>query len=410
MTFRTSTHPEHRRTGPRRPRGAAPRRRPVDRTRRRLRGRVPPAAARTGRAGRRLDRGQRRRRRRQPGRAGRARRDRGLRGARRPDPAPRQARPVDLHRLRQGAGTARRRRRHRRRHRDLRRRADPRPAQRAGEGRQGQGHRPHRADPRHLRPARHQPRRARRRWRFAQMEYMLPRLRGWGESMSRQGGGAGGSGGGVGTRGPGETKIETDRRRIRERMSKLRREIKDMKKIRDTQRGRRLRQRRAVGRDRRLHQRRQVQPAQRAHRRGRAGGERTVRHPRTDHAPWRIRRRPAVRADRHRRVRPAPARPSWSRRSARRWKRSSTPTCWCTWSTAPTSTRWRRSTRCARWSTRWSATTTAQPRRNCWWSTRSTRRAACRWRSCGARCPTRCSSRRAPATASTGCSSGWPNW
>src|SRR3984885_9485203 len=71
---------------------------------------------------------------------------------------------------------------------------------------------------------------------LAQMEYMLPRLRGWGESMSRQGGGAGGSGGGVGTRGPGETKIETDRRRIRERMSKLRREIKDMKKIRDTQR------------------------------------------------------------------------------------------------------------------------------------------------------------------------------
>src|SRR6201990_855670 len=75
---------------------------------------------------------------------------------------------------------------------------------------------------------------------YAQMEYMLPRLRGWGESMSRQGGGAGGSGGGVGTRGARETKIETDRRRIRERMSKLRREIKDMKKIRDTQRSRRL--------------------------------------------------------------------------------------------------------------------------------------------------------------------------
>jgi len=76
---------------------------------------------------------------------------------------------------------------------------------------------------------------------LAQMEYMLPRLRGWGESMSRQGGGAGGSGGGVGTRGPGETKIETDRRRIRDRMSKLRREIKDMKKIRDTQRSGRRR-------------------------------------------------------------------------------------------------------------------------------------------------------------------------
>lgn len=77
---------------------------------------------------------------------------------------------------------------------------------------------------------------------LAQMEYMLPRLRGWGESMSRQAGGrAGGAGGGVGTRGPGETKIETDRRRIRERMAKLRREIREMKKIRDTQRGGRRR-------------------------------------------------------------------------------------------------------------------------------------------------------------------------
>jgi GTPase len=77
---------------------------------------------------------------------------------------------------------------------------------------------------------------------LAQMEYMLPRLRGWGESMSRQAGGrAGGSTGGVGLRGPGETKIETDRRRIRERMTKLRRDIKGMKQARDTQRDRRLR-------------------------------------------------------------------------------------------------------------------------------------------------------------------------
>jgi GTPase len=77
---------------------------------------------------------------------------------------------------------------------------------------------------------------------LAQMEYMLPRLRGWGESMSRQAGGrAGGSTGGVGLRGPGETKIETDRRRIRERMAKLRRDIKAMKQVRETQRGRRLR-------------------------------------------------------------------------------------------------------------------------------------------------------------------------
>jgi GTP-binding protein HflX len=77
---------------------------------------------------------------------------------------------------------------------------------------------------------------------LAQMEYMLPRLRGWGQSMSRQAGGAGGSAsGGVGTRGPGETKIETDRRRIRSRMAKLRREITAMKSARDTKRKERKR-------------------------------------------------------------------------------------------------------------------------------------------------------------------------
>jgi GTP-binding protein HflX len=77
---------------------------------------------------------------------------------------------------------------------------------------------------------------------LAQMQYMLPRLRGWGESMSRQAGGrAGGGSAGVGLRGPGETKIETDRRRIRERMARLRRELKDMKKIRDTMRQERVR-------------------------------------------------------------------------------------------------------------------------------------------------------------------------
>ena len=67
------------------------------------------------------------------------------------------ARPGDLPRLRQGQGGPRHRRGHRRRHRDLRRRADPRPAAQARGDRQGQGHRPDRADPRHLRPARAQP-------------------------------------------------------------------------------------------------------------------------------------------------------------------------------------------------------------------------------------------------------------
>src|SRR3954451_18373863 len=68
---------------------------------------------------------------------------------------------------------------------------------------------------------------------LAQLEYLLPRLRGWGESMSRQAGGqVGGAGAGMGSRGPGETKIELDRRRIRNRMAKLRREIAAMEPAR----------------------------------------------------------------------------------------------------------------------------------------------------------------------------------
>ncbi|WP_194895466.1 GTPase HflX [Catenulispora pinisilvae] len=73
---------------------------------------------------------------------------------------------------------------------------------------------------------------------LAQMQYMLPRLRGWGQSLSRQ---MGGGRGGLATRGPGETKIETDRRRIRERMAKLRREIGAMSKGRETKRAERRR-------------------------------------------------------------------------------------------------------------------------------------------------------------------------
>jgi GTP-binding protein HflX len=76
---------------------------------------------------------------------------------------------------------------------------------------------------------------------LAQYEYLLPRLRGWGESMSRQAGGRVAGGAGIGSRGPGETKIELDRRRIRTRMAKLRREIKDMKTARVTRRDSRRR-------------------------------------------------------------------------------------------------------------------------------------------------------------------------
>jgi GTP-binding protein HflX len=76
---------------------------------------------------------------------------------------------------------------------------------------------------------------------LAQLDYLLPRLRGWGESMSRQAGGRVAGGAGIGSRGPGETKIELDRRRIRTRMAKLRRDITHMKTSRVTKRDARRR-------------------------------------------------------------------------------------------------------------------------------------------------------------------------
>jgi len=74
---------------------------------------------------------------------------------------------------------------------------------------------------------------------LAQLEYLLPRLRGWGESMSRQAGGQVGAGNGMGSRGPGETKIELDRRRIHTRMSRLRKQIKGFAPAREAKRANR---------------------------------------------------------------------------------------------------------------------------------------------------------------------------
>src|SRR5882672_893707 len=76
---------------------------------------------------------------------------------------------------------------------------------------------------------------------LAQLQYMLPRLRGWGESLSRQAGGRVAGGGGIGTRGPGETKIETDRRRLRARISRLQKDITGMSTGRKVQRSQRRR-------------------------------------------------------------------------------------------------------------------------------------------------------------------------
>ena len=68
---------------------------------------------------------------------------------------------------------------------------------------------------------------------LAQYKYLLPRLSGMGASLSRQGGG-------IGTRGPGETQLESDRRHIRERINRLEEELEQVRKVRAVQRERRM--------------------------------------------------------------------------------------------------------------------------------------------------------------------------
>jgi GTP-binding protein HflX len=79
---------------------------------------------------------------------------------------------------------------------------------------------------------------------LAQLEYQYTKLTGWGRELSRLGGRSGALGGravGIGTRGPGETKLEVDRRRIQERIARLRKELEHIDRERTTQRKRRKR-------------------------------------------------------------------------------------------------------------------------------------------------------------------------
>ena len=192
---------------------------------------------------------------------------------------------------------------------------------------------------------------------LAQMQYMLPRLRGWGQSLSRQ---MGGGRGGLATRGPGETKIETDRRRIRERMAKLRREIDDMSKGRVTKRAER---RRGSVPSVVLAGYTNAGKSSLLNRLTGAGVlvenalfatlDPTVR--RTETATGR-----AYTLVGHRRLRPPPARTSWSRPSARPSRRSARATWSCTWSTPATRTPRARSPRSAPSSPTWAPATSKE--------------------------------------------------
>lgn len=76
---------------------------------------------------------------------------------------------------------------------------------------------------------------------LAQLQYLKQRLRGWGGNLSRQAGGRAAAGAGIGGRGPGETKLETDRRRIHHRIAQLRRKLRDMEATREGKRAERRR-------------------------------------------------------------------------------------------------------------------------------------------------------------------------
>ena len=150
---------------------------------------------------------------------------------------------------------------------------------------------------------------------LAHLDYQQSRLvRSW-THLERQRGGFGFLGG------PGETQIEADRRMIRDRMGKLRRELEQVRRTRALHRERRGQGAVAGDRAGRLHQRRQVDAVQPPDRRRRDGGGPAVRHARSDHARDRAARGRQGDPVRHGRASSPTCRPSWSPRSARRWRK-----------------------------------------------------------------------------------------
>ena len=124
---------------------------------------------------------------------------------------------------------------------------------------------------------------------LAQYQYLLPRLTGMWTHLVRQTASGGSSP--IGTRGPGETQLETDRRHIRRKIQKLQAELEDVRKIRRTQRRRREKKRPAGRGPRRLHERRQIHAAQLPDGVGHSGQRPPVRHARHHDPPLAHRRR-----------------------------------------------------------------------------------------------------------------------
>ena len=104
---------------------------------------------------------------------------------------------------------------------------------------------------------------------LAQYQYLLPRLIGMWTHLERQ---AGTSGKGpIGSKGPGETQLETDRRHIHRKIDKLKEELEEVRRVRNTQRQRRMKKRDPGGGYCGLHQCRKIHPSKRHYRRGHPG-------------------------------------------------------------------------------------------------------------------------------------------
>jgi hypothetical protein len=189
------------------------------------------------------------------------------------------ARRRHVHRPRQGRRAAAARLRARRGRRRLRRRPHAGAAAQPRGAAEGQGPRPHHRHPRHLRQHHASSREGKAQVELAQLTYLLPRLRGWGQALSRQAGG--GRPAGRALRGPGETQLEVDRRKLNRRINKLRATCATSRRP-AASRPRTASARACHRRPRRLHQRRQVDAAEPADRRRRARRRPAVRHPRHD--------------------------------------------------------------------------------------------------------------------------------